>query len=332
MVSPPDIVTTGGVIIDNVAMANGAVRRGQIGGNALYAAAGAALWGLRCGVCAHVPANYPVDALAGLTARGLDLTGVSRASAEVEQEEWFFYAADGSRRDQLFARPDEADAAGITEPAASPVAIAAFEAQLARRQPDGLTFGAFRRAHPIAPSDMPPAFWQARGLHLAANGVAEQIALAASARTRGLTVSWDPGPRVGEFSPDHLAAILGMIDAALPSETELNALRPGLGPARGLMALRPLTRGLLAVKLGARGALMLALGMDEPRLVPALPTEVVDPTGAGDTFCGGVLAGLILGDDAHEAIRRGIAGASAAVSTRGPVALLEAAPPSSIPA
>ena len=40
----PRVFTTGGVIIDNVVSHDGALVRGQIGGNAIYSAAGARLW------------------------------------------------------------------------------------------------------------------------------------------------------------------------------------------------------------------------------------------------------------------------------------------------
>jgi ribokinase len=327
MVSAPDVVTVGGVLVDHVATAGGALRRGQIGGNALYSAAGAALWGLRAAVCAHVPANYPAEALALLTAAGLDLSAVRRAKESVEFEEWFFYRPDGSRRDQLHASAAEAEAHGMGGPFASPAAIAAFEAHLSAREPQGLTYGAFRRRHPIAPEDVPAGCWQAIGVHLAANGVAEQIALARAARARGMIATWDPGPRAVDFGPEALSEILGLVDAALPSETELAALMPGLAPAAALVALKPRARGFVAVKLGAEGVLVLTHRMDQPRRIPATPSDVIDLTGAGDAFCGGVLAGLCRGEDALEASRRGVAGAGVAVSTSGPLALLAAAAP-----
>lgn len=48
---------------------------------------------------------------------------------------------------------------------------------------------------------------------------------------------------------------------------------------------------LLFVTLGAKGALVVQ--GDEQTHIDALPADVIDPTGAGDSFCGAVLAGLM---------------------------------------
>ncbi|HSB60189.1 MAG TPA: carbohydrate kinase family protein, partial [Vicinamibacteria bacterium] len=54
--------------------------------------------------------------------------------------------------------------------------------------------------------------------------------------------------------------------------------------------------------------------------------EVVDPTGAGDAFAAGVLAGWLLGEPHERALRRGIVGASFALEGWGPAGLLRATP------
>ncbi|MCJ7726809.1 MAG: carbohydrate kinase family protein, partial [Acidimicrobiia bacterium] len=57
--------------------------------------------------------------------------------------------------------------------------------------------------------------------------------------------------------------------------------------------------------------------------VPAPPAEVVDPTGAGDTFCGTVMAHLASGAHPVEAARHGVAAASRMVEGVGPSLLIE---------
>jgi sugar/nucleoside kinase (ribokinase family) len=54
---------------------------------------------------------------------------------------------------------------------------------------------------------------------------------------------------------------------------------------------------------------------------------VVDPTGAGDTFCGTTVARLLLGDHPVEAARRGNAAAAEMVTEVGPTALWRPGPP-----
>ena len=58
---------------------------------------------------------------------------------------------------------------------------------------------------------------------------------------------------------------------------------------RRLLALGP--RGI-GVKMGARGMRLLLQGGKNWTQIPAFSTQVVDPTGAGDAFCGGFLVGL----------------------------------------
>jgi glucosamine--fructose-6-phosphate aminotransferase (isomerizing) len=77
----------------------------------------------------------------------------------------------------------------------------------------------------------------------------------------------------------------------------------------------------VVVKLGAGGALVARPGA-APVPVPAFPATVADPTGAGDSFCGGFAAGLALGDDPAAAARRGCATAAAAIGASGSLRLL----------
>lgn len=63
--------------------------------------------------------------------------------------------------------------------------------------------------------------------------------------------------------------------------------------------------------------------------VPAVAVEELDPTGAGDVFCGTVLAGLGRGLHPLVAARKGTAMAAEAVTAVGPTALLRPPSPSS---
>lgn len=60
--------------------------------------------------------------------------------------------------------------------------------------------------------------------------------------------------------------------------------------------------------------------------VPGQQVPVLDPTGAGDTFCGTTVARILLGDHPVEAARRANAAAAEMVTAVGPTALWPAAP------
>jgi len=70
---------------------------------------------------------------------------------------------------------------------------------------------------------------------------------------------------------------------------------------------------VLVVKRGAAGVSATTKGREIS--IPAPPVEVIDTVGAGDTFNAAFLAALVSGAPLREALARGVAVASRAVST-----------------
>ncbi|MGD0752625.1 MAG: sugar kinase [Anaerolineales bacterium] len=103
--------------------------------------------------------------------------------------------------------------------------------------------------------------------------------------TTSLDSNWDPSGEWRDFDE-----LLGRVDVFLPNEKETLAIS-GLPTAE--TAARALTRKchLVAVKQGARGAL--ACCGDELISVQAVPVQVVDTVGAGDSFDAGFLHGFL---------------------------------------
>ena len=79
-------------------------------------------------------------------------------------------------------------------------------------------------------------------------------------------------------------------------------------------------------KCGAEGGTLFDAATG--RLVPwrGRAAAVVDPTGAGDAFAAGVLAGWLRGESHEQAIQRGIVGASFAIEGWGPAGILGGTP------
>ncbi len=90
-----------------------------------------------------------------------------------------------------------------------------------------------------------------------------------------------------------------------------------LGPIDEVTAL---PGKVLFITLGSRGA-MVVQGSHRTT-VPAIATTAVDPTGAGDTFCGTVMAHMADGAHPVEAARHGVAAASSMVAGVGPALLI----------
>ena len=71
------------------------------------------------------------------------------------------------------------------------------------------------------------------------------------------------------------------------------------------------------MKCGAEGVIAHVAGAREGVHIPSVQVEVVDVTGAGDAFCGGVLAGFATKNDPIEALLYGAVAASFCVEGLG---------------
>lgn len=133
------------------------------------------------------------------------------------------------------------------------------------------------------------------------------------ARRRGLTTSLDPGFDPAERWGHDLLDTLREVDLFFPNEVECSALT---GERETVAALRVLRNGRTRsiAKLGSGGAM--TLEGEEAVHLPAFPIEVVDTTGAGDSFDAGYLDAFLRGAPPLECLRR--AAACGALSTRGP--------------
>jgi ribokinase len=116
---------------------------------------------------------------------------------------------------------------------------------------------------------------------------------------------------------DFHTRLLRAIDLLLPSEADLTTWRPGEKPLANASALATAHRRPIVVKRGGAGCVL----FDEQGRcvvdVPVCNTSLADPTGAGDAFCGGVLAGLHRFGDLRQALACGTAAASFAIEGEG---------------
>jgi arabinose-5-phosphate isomerase len=131
-----------------------------------------------------------------------------------------------------------------------------------------------------------------------------ELARAAGARTVvDLDVSLaDAVPALG--SQEELLAVLRLADVIKPSLVALDGLvAPGVARTRARDLAERTGAKLIALTLGPAGSLLLSEG--EVITVPAAQVRVVDTTGAGDAFLGGLLAGLHAGLDLESAAKLG---------------------------
>lgn len=126
-----------------------------------------------------------------------------------------------------------------------------------------------------------------------------------------LDTGWDPAGWPAETVAG-IGALLAEVDVFLPNLDEARALTGLDDPVAAGRALRGEGPEVVVVKLGAEGSVVLA--GEESVALPALPTEVRDAVGAGDTFDAGFLHGLMRGWPPAEALAFGNAAASIYVS------------------
>ena len=148
------------------------------------------------------------------------------------------------------------------------------------------------------------AFRGARWLHLTgitpALGQAPRRAVARAlqlARENGLGVSLDPNYRSRLWSAAEAGPILrelaDHVDVVLMSDGEGQLLYGDSDPDVVASAALASGRRLVAVKQGDQGALIATA--DGRWMIPPFPVRVVEPTGAGDAFAAGLLAGVLEG-------------------------------------
>jgi ribokinase len=314
----PELVTAGGLTVDHVISADGTVALARVGGNGAYSSVGALCWRERVGLVSVAVASYPRETLARLRDNGVALDGVVMVDVALESGNWFIYDHDGHRSERLTSRPEELAQAGFPTDRLTPQQVDDWQAHLRRRGDGGeLSYSQFRDTHPMVAAQVPEHYLRARGAHCAPSRPVVLADLLPLFNGRGMVVTLDAGWQLAELSLDDLSPFLAQVDAFLPSEIELAALVPGVPVEQALALAAARCRGTAAVKLGPRGCLVWDKVADAPVAVPVIPTHAIDPTGAGDSFCGGFLAGLVETGDPVLAAAYGAVSASLIVSRHG---------------
>lgn len=248
-----------------------------LGGNAAYAAVGAHLTGAEASIVAVVGEDYPPELLAQLSRAGIDTTHVRTSAGP-------------SFRVLL----DEC----------GPSRVISYLP------------GSGRNEHldpvvPQLPQDL--TGW---AVHLCAIPTSSQLCLLDAIRAQALVTTIDTVFIPGQIEPSalELLHLARQASAFLPSRQEVERLWSH-DMETALAALHEAGVPRVVVKLGADGS----LGLDENGLtrMPAVETRVVDPTGAGDAYCGAFCALLAGGAELRTAMAWAAAAASVVIEDHG---------------
>lgn len=319
------LLTIGQTTVDHVVPGTPGAWRPQLGGNALYAAAGARLWAANAALTVLPVTRLGqgcLDPFPALWRARLDVRGVRRVVAE-HLVCWILYERDGRRR-SLARNP-----AFLPLPLTSAAGLRAY-GRMYRRSLLALS---------PAARDIPRDALPCAAAHLAPQLLLRHRATLRWLRRRApnSVLSLDPSPTYlgGEAGRRALLELLPLVDVFLPSREEATlalgehlpteATPDGWLPAlRAWAALGPRVVG---VKLGAEGSLLFDRRSGRLHRIAAPPAAVADTTGAGDAYAGAFLAGyLATRGDVGQAGQMAAVAAAMVIETRGADAALALEP------
>ena len=289
------------------------------GGNTLYAATGLAIWEPGVGLVARVGKDYPPAWLEQAGDLGFNTQGIHVLPQALDLRRFVAYTD------------------GLTPHTENPVAHFArlgipFPRQLLNYQDPGGRMDSLTRmtSQSLRQADLPAEYLHATAAHFCPLDYLTHSLIPAVLRQAGLTtLTLDPGR--GYMDPtlwNDIPAILTGLTAFLTSEDALRSLFHGRSTDlwEMLEALGAYGCELIVAKCGERGQLLYDVAARARWEIPAYPARVVDPTGAGDAFCGGFLAGYRRTYEPVQAVLYGNVSASVVVEGTGPFYALDVLP------
>ena len=276
-----EYVTFSNLIIDDIVFPDGRSRMNTLGGSGTHALVGMMLWNQHLGYAAAVGDDLEQAHRDSLQRFGVNTDGLVVREDYKTARAWQIFEEDGTRIEIFRTSHEE-----------------------------------FRKRK-VQAEDLPPSYPAAKGFHIQW-GTSEELATLFAFLTRqnpgvklilevGSGLKLSPGkfeelcPQLALFSPDREE---GLILAGTSDPHQLCDIFIQLGVP------------VVAIRMGASGALLKTRD-SSAWMLPAVPTDIVDVTGAGNSFCGGFMTGLGDGLTPLEAGLRAAVSASFALEQIG---------------
>jgi sugar/nucleoside kinase (ribokinase family) len=304
-----------------VILPTGKLNLDKPGGNALYAAVGLAVWEPNPppGLVARVGEDYPLEWLDTIARHKLDTSGVRILPESVDVRSFIAYNENRSRSNEdpviHFAR--------LGEP--FPRSLLGY-----RNSSENLASRTRLLPTSLRQVDIPLDFLDATAAHLCPLDYLTHSVLPAVLRQAEFTtVTLDPSS--GYMNPIYwgeVPALITGLTAFLPAEEEIRSLFEGRSSDLWEMADALATYGceIIVIKRGESGQFLYDASNRRRWEIPSYPVRAVDPTGVGDAFCGGFLAGYRKTYDPLEAVLYGSISASFVLEDDSPFYALDALP------
>jgi sugar/nucleoside kinase (ribokinase family) len=317
--SSPRYVFAGQLKRDFALIPNGRALVDVLGGNVIYAASGFGVWEptSHAGLMARVGEDYPREWLNQIKHRGFDIRGIKVLPEAIDLRSFYAFV-------DMYTRATDDPAMHFTR------VHQPFPKALLNYSRSETVFE--NRSHlsstSLRQSDIPEDYLGASAAHLCPIDYLTHTLLPAVLRQNGFTtVTLDPS--AGSMSPtfwDDIPALVTGLTAFLPNEEELRALFNGRKTDLWEMVETIAEYGceFVVVKRGERGQYLYDRARKEKWEIPAYPAKVIDPTGVGDAYCGGFLAGYRLTYDPIQAALYGSISASLTIEGSGAFYSLDA--------
>lgn len=274
-----DLVCLGNLSIDDVVLPDGTARLNCFGGDTIYSTLGARWWSDSVRFVAPVGADYPEENLTSLNRSGFDTSGLPRRRIPGVHYR-VTYASNNQRTWDMLSEG-----------------------------------GDFYELSPRL-DDIPDDYLAARAFLVLAMDLAAQEALAPALRERG-TLALDPQEEYIPGSEQRILSMLQHVDLFLPSQEEVFLLLGHRDFEKACRQFAEFGPRAVVIKLGQDGSLIYDARADRFHRIPIYPTQALDTTGAGDTYCGGFMAMYVRSGDLVKAGLAGAVSASFAVQDFG---------------
>lgn len=262
----------GKIIVDDIKLSDGRTVRNILGGGGPQAAFGARLWSNSVGLLSRSGTDLDLKHVSTLQNLGIDLSG------------WIQYSDIPTTRNALV----EYDEDGLMNfPDGNPLENSLHREHFMRLLQQSIP--------------LPITYQDPRVIHLITEFADEpMIQTAMHLRAQGTIFSLEPIIDFALWS--NRASILGLIrcvDLATPDWPSASGIAGSIDPIEVVRHWSQLGPKMIAIRHGSRGSYVWDRDHDHVWHIPAVAVEVVDPTGAGNSYGGGLSVGWALTTDAR---------------------------------
>lgn len=282
--SPPRFLVAGSFHRNYILTPTGQTLLDVPGGSAFYAASGMSVWEKGIGLLGRIGAGYPQEWLEQAERHDLDVRGVHVLPQPVDHR--YFCAYTPAWEKQTDSPVGHFADLGLP-----------FPKELLDYNPAPPHIDSHTQLSPltIRLNDIPSDYLDASAAHLCPMEYLAHSLLPPILR-QGHITTLTMDPSAGYMDPvfwDDLPPLMNGLTAFHASEGKIRSLFQGRSDDLWEMAESLGSHGceMIVIKRGPSGQYLYDASTHTRWVIPAYPARVINPTGAGDAFCGGFLAG-----------------------------------------